>query len=161
MDAPAPEVADHEAATCPLPNCCATRAGTLVPVRIADLREDHGPRLDPIAARFRVRKPGIAASRCLLLVLGLPHPDPGLEPALAGQYRACIADAGAGLVMAAIQVDRQELADRRAVVLPLGERVGAAEHQEPTAALADEVPRTGASWSWVKKAASRSSRMIA
>ena len=41
------------------------------------------------------------------------------------------------------EVDRQQVADRRPVVLAVGERVGAAEHQEPAAADADEVPQQG------------------
>ena len=47
VHSPAPEVADHEGATWPLPNCWATRAGAVFAPVVADLGKNDGPRLDP------------------------------------------------------------------------------------------------------------------
>ena len=93
-------------------------------------------------ARLSVRKAAIVRQPLPLLVLGLADPDPRLQPALAGEDQPVfLVGLSAGLPRRPVQVDRQQLADRGAVVLAVGERVGAAEHEQAAAADAHEVPQ--------------------
>ena len=127
------------APTCPLPNCWATSAGAVLPAGSRTSAEDDGPRLDVADAAERLER-GHRRQPLVLFVFGLPQPDPGLQPAFARQDQA-IFDCSSGTGVGPIQINRQELADRRAVVLAVGERVGAAQHQQAAAALADEIPQ--------------------
>ena len=117
------------AAAWPLPNCWTTRAGAVAPDRVGHLGQHDGPRLDVADPAQRVERDH-RGQPLSVLVLGFPQPDPRLEPAFAGELQAILGvvsvrGAGAGPV----QIHRQELADRSAVVLALGERIGTAEHR--------------------------------
>ena len=81
--APPPEVADQERRDVPLAELLRHERGGDVAGGVAHLGEDHGPRLD-LAHRLSVWNAGIAASRCLLFVLGLPQSAPRAAASLRG-----------------------------------------------------------------------------
>ena len=142
VHAPAPEVADQEGARrAPCRTAGPPGPGRSLPAGSRTSARTTAPGLMP-PTRLSVWNGGIAASRFCSSSSVFRSPDPGLEPAFAGQDQAVLGiarPAGSGR----FEVDRQQLADRRAVVLPLGERVGAAQHEQAAAALAHEVPQEG------------------
>ncbi len=108
---------------------------------VADLGQDGGAGLDRAdPAEDPVRRQGGEPGPFLLL--GLLGPDPGLEPAFAGEHEAEVA-ARLGPFGRAVEVDRQEIADRGPVIFAIDEGVGPAEHEQAAAALGDEVPDQG------------------
>ncbi len=77
------------AATCPLPNDWATSAGRSWPAGSLTSERTDGPRLD-VADLAEHPERAHRGQPLLLLVLGLAGPDPGLEPAFAGEDQAVI-----------------------------------------------------------------------
>ena len=126
------------APTCPLPNCWATSAGAVAPAASLTSARTTAPGLIS-PTRLSVWNGVIPASRCRSSSSVFRSRTHGCsQPSRVSTRRySCFVLARLG----PIQIDGQQLADRRAVVLAAGERIGAAQHQQPAPALAHEIPQ--------------------
>ena len=127
----------RRAATCPLPNGWATSAGAVSPAASLTWARTDAPGLIAPTG-LSVWNGGISASRLRSSSSVFRVRTQGWsQPSRVSTRRSSPADVlGLGRP---VEVDRQQLADGRAVVLAVGERVGPAEHQQPAAASPDEV----------------------
>ena len=108
------------AAVRPRPNGCTTRAGRGSPPAVSTSASTDGARLDRVDAVDRLEGRHRGQPLLLVLLVG-PHADPRLQPAFARERQPVAAGRAGGDV--AVEIDRQHVADRRALVVPLGERI--------------------------------------
>ncbi len=135
---PAPETANHHGADVALAELLGHESGNgFAAASLTSARTTAPGLISP--TRLIVWNAGISASRLCSSSFGFSQSNPRLRArpsCVRAQAIIRLVRPGVG----PIEIDGQELANRRAVILAAGERIRATQHQQPAAALADEIP---------------------
>ena len=117
------------------------KSGRFLTRRVANLGEDNRPWLHSADMAKRLKRRH-RFQPLVLFILGFLGTHPGLKPSFTSKLESIRLIRAGAVPQWLVEVDREEIADRCAVILAVGKRIRSAKHEQTPSADAHEIAQS-------------------